>query len=379
MKVSIGSQVAQLLLVFSASFCQAQIPGYLENLFKARGKEISVGVKDCYGSKCKLDMFALDVDGDADSIKFDFKGNGHKINCKKPERGNRLTGSIDSWFGHCDGGGTANFISSRTNSRGEKLWFGFVVDVTTQEVCQVKPDADRNIGVNCIPLADFPGYSEAPEIRGDYEVIPDDGESPGEQEKPPVPDGSIPFPDEFGSRKLVQDDINDESIPEVTKKPRVSVNKENYGLKGSVPPFTLDKGHRNLQNDSGEVQDIMVVWTNSAECANANLGSGCAKTAATKADMLDTITLAISAANTAYSNSGIQTELRLVHAYRDENYVEPSGGSGFSQALNDITYTTDSHFVDVHSKREKYGADIIALLINNSACKYSSCGANAVS
>lgn len=81
--------------------------------------------------------------------------------------------------------------------------------------------------------------------------------------------------------------------------------------------------------------------------------------------MSATIALAIAETNQAYADSGINTELRLVHEYRDETYVE-SSSSAFSSALNDITGTTDGVMDDVHTKREFWGADIVALIIDDS-------------
>ena len=87
--------------------------------------------------------------------------------------------------------------------------------------------------------------------------------------------------------------------------------------------------------------------------------------AGTEAAMSATIALAIAETNQAYADSGINTELRLVHEYRDETYVE-SSASAFSRALNDITGTTDGVMDDVHTKREFWGADIVALIIDDS-------------
>jgi hypothetical protein len=81
------------------------------------------------------------------------------------------------------------------------------------------------------------------------------------------------------------------------------------------------------------------------------------------------IDLAVSETNTAYDLSGVTTQLRLVHAYREESYVE-AAVDAFSQALNEISSTNDNIMDDVHTKRTAYGADIVALIINDS----SSCG-----
>ena len=72
----------------------------------------------------------------------------------------------------------------------------------------------------------------------------------------------------------------------------------------------------------------------------------------------------IAETNTAYTGSGVTTKLRLVHAYREGNYVEASANA-FSAALNAITGKSDGVMDDVHAKRDQYGADIVALIIHD--------------
>merc|ERR1711862_669820 len=59
--------------------------------------------------------------------------------------------------------------------------------------------------------------------------------------------------------------------------------------------------------------DVMVVWTKRAECKNSGLSPGCTLTTQTRANMFAKINLAVDETNTAFSLSGINTELRLVH------------------------------------------------------------------
>ncbi len=68
--------------------------------------------------------------------------------------------------------------------------------------------------------------------------------------------------------------------------------------------------------------------------------------------------------NTAYELSGIETELVLVHAYRDPDYEE-AASDAFGNALDDITSTNDGIMDDVHSKRNTYGADLVAMIIDD--------------
>jgi hypothetical protein len=114
-------------------------------------------------------------------------------------------------------------------------------------------------------------------------------------------------------------------------------------------------GHRRRDqviDDLGGTLDIMVVWTKQAECKKSFLAQDCTTfTTTTENNMRGLIDLAIAETNTAYTASGINTQLRLVHAYREPNYVEASTDK-FSSALNAITITTDGVMDDVHSLPE---------------------------
>lgn len=118
--------------------------------------------------------------------------------------------------------------------------------------------------------------------------------------------------------------------------------------------------HRNLNNDSedmgttddsGKMLDIMVVWTEKSE----NAAGG------TKG-MQNTINLAIEETNTAYTLSGIDLKLNLVHSYKSTINEPASINIALLESLK-----TNS---DVKSKREEYGADVVVLLATSS----KSCG-----
>ena len=133
--------------------------------------------------------------------------------------------------------------------------------------------------------------------------------------------------------------------------------------------------NRGLANDDGSVLDVLSVWTRKAECRNSGLVANCYEstagspqgqlTAQTEDNMRGTIDLAVSETNTAYELSGVLTELRLVHAYRDNTYVE-SSSDAFGTALGQVRSTTDGIMDDVHTKRQTYGADIVAMIIDDS-------------
>ena len=54
----------------------------------------------------------------------------------------------------------------------------------------------------------------------------------------------------------------------------------------------------------------------------------------------------------------------MVHAYLDPNYVEDALDP-FGTGLEQITSINDGVMDDVHLKRKKYGADLVALMIHD--------------
>jgi hypothetical protein len=106
----------------------------------------------------------------------------------------------------------------------------------------------------------------------------------------------------------------------------------------------------------------MVVWTKKAECRNLGFSEFCNPTSFTERNMKARVNLAIDETNEAFEDSGVKTELRLVHAYRHPDYVEASNNKRSQTALNDIT---DDKMGGVHEMRAAYGADIVGLVILN--------------
>ena len=107
----------------------------------------------------------------------------------------------------------------------------------------------------------------------------------------------------------------------------------------------------------------MVVWTKRSECKKSGLDPDCSLTDVTENNMRGLIDLAIAETNTAYNLSGVTTQLRLVHAYREPNYVE-AATDAFVTALQNIQSSSDGVMDDLHEKRDVYGADIVAMIID---------------
>lgn len=110
---------------------------------------------------------------------------------------------------------------------------------------------------------------------------------------------------------------------------------------------------------------VMVVWTKRAECHNSNQNSNCVITSATTNNMRALMNLAVEETNTAFSLSGVNARLNLVHSYLDTSYVEDSNNA-FWIGLQDVTYDNDGKLDDVHDLREQYGADVVVFIISDS-------------
>jgi peptidyl-Asp metalloendopeptidase len=81
-------------------------------------------------------------------------------------------------------------------------------------------------------------------------------------------------------------------------------------------------------------------------------------------DTQSSIELAIDKANLAFSNSNINTQLRLVHAL-EVDYVEPtSSDCTLDTYLTDIQGQNDGKLDDIHNIRDEYGADIVSFWVS---------------
>lgn len=101
--------------------------------------------------------------------------------------------------------------------------------------------------------------------------------------------------------------------------------------------------------DSGSVIDVLVVYTAAARSA-----------AGGDTAMKALVDLAVAETNTSYSNSGVNTQLNLV--YRGEISYNETGN--FSTDLGRLANKTDGYMDNVHSLRDQYCADTVALIIN---------------
>jgi hypothetical protein len=148
------------------------------------------------------------------------------------------------------------------------------------------------------------------------------------------------------------------------------------GLRGKVANQLRDLGDRFLveNHDEDHVQrdlqgnvviDVLVLYTAHAECRNAGLARGCMRTSTTQSSILSRINLAVTETNDAYSLSGVNVALRLVHVAYD-SYVEDTTDA-FGIALGDLQSNNDGKLDQAHTLRTTYRADVVALIIDDSA------------
>lgn len=100
---------------------------------------------------------------------------------------------------------------------------------------------------------------------------------------------------------------------------------------------------------SAPIIDLMVVYTSAAlQAAGGVVG------------IESEIQLAVAEINQGYVNSAVQMEVRLVHT-AEVDYDEQVD---LLTSLTRLQSTSDGHLDEVHSLRDQYGADVVALLIN---------------
>jgi hypothetical protein len=217
----------------------------------------------------------------------------------------------NGWYGgQCDGNARdANFIQ-RPNRHGLLQIFGSIRIGT--DVCRIRPNATGTEEMTCTPETEFP----------------------------PEGDGLVPPADDAASNPA-----HGRHLP-------VGFDPTHRGA--------TDAHGRRLYDDSGATIDVLVVWTQEAECKTSGLSAGCVLTATTESNMRGLIDLAVEETNTAYSLSGMLSALRLVYAYRDSTYVEPSS---FNTILTSLRSKTDGKLDEVHTLRTLYGADMVQMIV----------------
>jgi hypothetical protein len=136
--------------------------------------------------------------------------------------------------------------------------------------------------------------------------------------------------------------------------------KDKPGEKKKRLLFNIPDDHnvsRSLNTDK-VIIDILVVWTNHAECRKATNSRGCTLNDNTRGKMNDLIALAIEESNLAFELSGVDIILELVHSYRGA-FTEPETNA-FSESLSKLKSSDE-----VNSKRVAFGADVVVMVIDD--------------
>lgn len=138
-------------------------------------------------------------------------------------------------------------------------------------------------------------------------------------------------------------EINDAALPPDLHLPPSATD--------SIPDDIITSA--DVQADDGSVVDVLVLYTDDARAAAGSV---------TAIDTL--ISQSIVQTNNAFSNSQVNTQLRLVHS-AEVNYTE----AGFDTDLDRLAGTTDGFLNEAHTLRDQYGADLVTLLVaQRSAC-----------
>ena len=212
--------------------------------------------------------------------------------------------------------------------------FGSLIDLEESTVTQFSVDALGNQVIKVTPSGDFPPEEDDEEVDGDRRYL-----------------------EEISSRNL----------------------------RGASTPTAS----RQLDDIGNTIIDVMVLWTKEAECAQSGITTGCFlngawvnnantckeqgetvdcdRTQATEDNMRSLIDLAIEETNTAYDESGVNAQLRLVHAqfFEYDEVLRTASQNPFREAL----YDTRASAV-VGELRTTYGADIVSTIIGSDG----SCG-----
>lgn len=129
-----------------------------------------------------------------------------------------------------------------------------------------------------------------------------------------------------------------------------------------APVPTVENIQALVGDDTGEQLDIMVVYTSLAR-------SQAGGTSAIQA----LIANGVAYANQAYANSGVTQRMVLVHTEEVSGYSE---GTDWEAMLNNLTYTGGSYSAldNVQTLRNTYQADVVSMVIYDSAYQYCGLG-----
>ena len=229
------------------------------------------------------------------------------------------------WHGESIDGSSLNYlIDSKGNVRGS------LVILKEDAIYQLHSQADGSMIVTITPSTDFDAELEPPAIEN--HMIYD--------------------------RRTLYNSTS--TLVERNSNRLPSIRISNPNLSHDVQDEWDVSSARALYDDSGGNLDIMVLWTENAECENAGLSRNCKLSSTTYDYMMALVELAIEETNTAFSMSGVHSQLLLVHADRLLNYSDDD-----VDMFDVLMKLRNGTFTGVHENRSTYGADLVSLLNAN--------------
>jgi hypothetical protein len=159
----------------------------------------------------------------------------------------------------------------------------------------------------------------------------------------------------FGQTYEVTGDSN--GLYQIAELDAASFPTDDPDFEGLVPPADVPGTSATstapvAQPDGVPQIDMMVLWT---PAARNSVGG-------TQAAIESLVQSAVANANLAYTNSGINAHLNLVHA-EEVPYTE----TNINFDLQSLQVTTDGILDNVHALRDQYGADIVTMIGNGYA------------
>jgi hypothetical protein len=294
------------------------------SLSQTRPHVPSAEKSSCQGRMCKLDLSMIDLSAkeivfkvgstgispiDSSAIKAASSA-GLDISRFKTFTSSGMSMKKGHWNGE-SGFSYLNLLKQGTGPSGTNLWFGTMYDSDHDIFYDISPDAT---GTSIVTNA----------TRGSERLLPT----------------GIKIPVSKNSSSIYSNTSTGVAFPQ---------------------------GHRHLVDD-GSVIDIMVVWTLGAECKASSLNFDCSVTSQTEANIRGKVDAMIAGNNQLYVNSGIQTQLRLVYAYRHPTYKWDTQNN-CDDALGHLTSNNDGQLDDVHSYRSQYRADMVQMI--TAPCGYA--------
>lgn len=157
-------------------------------------------------------------------------------------------------------------------------------------------------------------------------------------------------------------DPADNAIEHSKGLPNLPSSQARSTTKGSEPNQNKLRG---LAHETSFI-DVLVPYTKRAVCqlALSTSTTRCVMTPSRIAAMEARIDLAVYESNIALANSGLPGRFRLAHAFLvDEEFDEE--GMKYSEVIKNAAFPSDFVIDEIPVMREKHGADVVAMIVDN--------------